>query len=63
MPLDDDQVENIINNGKKAILVSFLETTDADQGTNVRITPADDVHTIIGLKVGVSVNLDETLAE
>lgn len=63
VPLDDDQVENIINNGKKAVLVSFLETTDADQGTNVRITPADDVHTIIGLKVGVSVNLDETLAE
>ena len=61
IPLSKIEVDLITQGAKKIILISTLNTTGAASKQNVRIRPQDDAQTIIGLKVGVNVDLDEEL--
>jgi hypothetical protein len=61
IPLTKEQIDNIMGNVENVVLISGLNTTDADQDTNVRISPDNDAHTIIGFKIGVNIDLDQEL--
>ena len=61
IPLSKEQIDNIMGNVENVVLISRLNTTDADQDRNVRISPDNDAHTIIGFKIGVNIDLDQEL--
>ena len=61
IPLDQEQISQVLGSATKVVLSSSLETTGAVQGQNVRIGPSNRVKTIIGVKVGVNVDLNNEL--
>lgn len=61
IPLTKEQIDNIMGSVENVVLISRLNTTDADQDKNVRISPDNDAHTIIGFKIGVNIDLDQEL--